>query len=157
MGGSKIEIGEMFPVQYDAPRCFACGPENPSGIKLRFKKESENSVSTIFYPPGDWTGWGDILHGGFQALLLDETMAWTAYGILGVDAFVTKDIKLNFHRPIDIDQELIITGSIAGDDGKVIKAIGEIRDLKSEILTSAETAIVRVDPKILQSKKGVQL
>lgn len=148
-----VKIGELYPQQVDSPLCFACGPDSASGLKLRFKKESEDSVSTRLVPRADWTGWGDILHGGFQTLLLDETMSWTAHGILGLRAFVTKDLKVRFLLPVDVYQELTVIGFIVDDDGKTIKTRGELRDNKNKLLTTAKATIVRVDPKVLTSKK----
>ncbi len=149
----EIQIGELFPVQYDAPRCFACGTESATGLKLRFKKESENSVSTSVQPPADWTGWGDIMHGGFQTLLLDETMSWTAYGVLNVHAFVTKELKIQFIRPTKVHQQLTVIGHVEDDDGKSIKVRGELRGSQNQLLTSAKAVIVRVDPEILMGRK----
>jgi uncharacterized protein (TIGR00369 family) len=148
-----MEIGDLFPVQYEAPRCFACGPDNPAGIRLRFRWESEDSVSTRFTAPKEWTGWGDIMHGGFQSLLLDETMAWAAFGALGVKAFVTKELKLEFIRPVMVGRPLQVFGKIVSDDGKVIQAVGRIRDDSDTLLTAATAAIVRVDPRILSASK----
>ncbi|MCP4196761.1 MAG: PaaI family thioesterase [Proteobacteria bacterium] len=149
----EVKIGELYPQQYDSPLCFACGPESPTGLKLRFKRESEDSVSTSLEPRPDWTGWGDILHGGFQTLLLDETMSWTAHGILGLRAFVTKDLKIRFLQPVDVFQPLTVIGFIVDDDGKTIKTGGELRDSNNKLLTSAKATIVRVNPKVLRSKK----
>ena len=141
-----MKIGELFPVQYDAPRCFACGPDNPEGIRLRFKKESEDRISTRFEPSVHWTGWGDIMHGGFQSLLLDETMAWVAFGLKDVKAFVTKALKVQFLKPVKVGRPLTVYGIFQGDDGKTITATGEIRGPDGELLTSAEAEIVRTDP-----------
>ncbi len=93
------------------------------------------------------------MHGGFQTLLLDETMSWTAHGIRGLRAFVTKDLKVRFLKPVDVYQELKVIGFIEDDDGKTIKARGELRDSKDRLLTSASATIVRVDPRVLASKK----
>ena len=62
---NDVAIGELLPAQIDVPRCFVCGLENPSGLKLHFRKEGPNAVSTWFTPPKDWTSWGNIMHGGF--------------------------------------------------------------------------------------------
>ena len=151
----KTRIGEFFPDQYESPRCFVCGPESPTGLKLRFKKESENSVSTSLRPRPDWTGWGGIMHGGFQSLLLDETMSWTAHGTLGLRSFVTRDLKVRFLLPVDVNQQVSITGFIEDDDGRYIQTRGELRGENGRLLTTATATIVRVDPNIVRSKDNV--
>jgi hypothetical protein len=49
------------PLPEASGRCFGCGPENPSGIKLQFVKEGPLTLSARFTPPKDWTGWGRII------------------------------------------------------------------------------------------------
>jgi uncharacterized protein (TIGR00369 family) len=149
----NTKIGDLIPIQYEAPRCFGCGPESPTGIKLRFKLDSNDAVSTTFTPPTDWTGWGDIMHGGFQSLLLDETMAWAAYGALGVKAFVTRDLQVQFIRPVLVGQPLTVFGKVVGDDGKIIETSGMIRDADGTLLASATATMARVDPERLAPSK----
>ena len=144
-------MGEMLPQQAAAPRCFCCGPENPAGLKLRFTKESDTSVSTTFTPPEDWTGWGRIMHGGFQSLLLDETTSWAAFGALGERAFVTREITVRFLRPVHVGQPLTIVGRVVEDRGRAVLARGEIRSAAGELLTEADTVLWRLDEQAMRA------
>ncbi len=144
-----VKTGELYPVQTAVPHCFVCGPDNPSGLKLRFRKESENSLSTTFRPPPEWTGWGDIMHGGFQALVLDETMSWVAFKLTAVYVFVTRDIQLRYVRPVKIDQELRVVANLEDNDGTLIKTSGELVGENNKVLTTATATIQRVSPKVV--------
>ena len=53
--------------------CFGCAPQNPSGLKMEFYEDGDSIVS-YWKPDEKYQGWLDTLHGGIQALLLDETM-----------------------------------------------------------------------------------
>ena len=151
MSKTEVKVGELFPIQYDSPNCFACGPENPIGMKLRFTREGENSVSTLFTPPANWTGWGDILHGGFQALLLDETMSWTIWGILAESAFVTAKLSVSYIKPVRVGQELKTVAKIKEDCGKTILVDGEIQSADGTVLAKGEGIFARVDPSIFKA------
>ena len=147
-------MGEMLPQQAAAPRCFCCGPENPAGLKLRFIKESGTSVSTTFTPPEDWTGWGRIMHGGFQSLLLDETTSWAAFGALGERSFVTREITVRFLRPVHVGQPLTIIGRVTEDRGRVVLVRGEIRDAAGELCTEADSVLWRLDEAAMRAVTG---
>ena len=146
-----IAVGELFPAQTDVPRCFACGLENPSGLKLRFRKESLTSVSTEFTAPRDWTGWGDILHGGFHALLLDEITAWVPFGLLNEHAFVTKEMTIRYRRPAYVDKPLFVIGSLVEDRRREIIVRGEIRDEYGNVLSEATCTIARLSEEAMNS------
>ena len=147
-------MGELLPQQFAIPRCFCCGPQNPSGLKLRFTKESDTSVSTTFTGPPDWTGWGSILHGGFQTLLLDETTSWAAFGAMGVRSFLTKEIKVRFLRPAHVGVPLTIVARIVEDRGRALVSRGEIRDPEGNVLSEAEAILVRMDEDAMRAAIG---
>lgn len=146
-------VGELLSsVQTNVANCcFGCGPDNPSGLKLRFRKEGPDSVSTWFTPPGDWTGWRNILHGGFQALLLDETMAWVPFGLWNERAFVTKEMSIRYLRPVYVEKPLLVTGSLVDDLGREIIIKGEIRDEHGTALTEGRCTLVRLSKEIMGS------
>jgi acyl-coenzyme A thioesterase PaaI-like protein len=151
-----VKVGQLFPLQYDAPNCFCCGPENDKGIKLRFKKESETSISTTFKAPKEWTGWGKVLHGGFQALLLDEVTAWISSAILLKLNFVTSKLELKYIKPVYVDQELYIFGQLQEQRDKVVIASGEIRNQEGQVLTSAESHMMILDQERMKQLAGTE-
>lgn len=143
---NETPAGELLPVQHEVPRCFACGQDNPSGLKLRFRKEGDTALSTLFTAPGDWTGWGRMMHGGFHGLLLDEVMSWVVWSLMGVRTFVTREMTVNYRRPVYVEQPLTIVGSLEEDRGRDIIVRGEIRDGEGNVLSESRGVITRVDP-----------
>lgn len=148
----EATVGELLPAQTDVPRCFACGLENPSGLKLRFTKENETTVSTQFTAPYDWTGWGNILHGGFHALLLDEITAWVPFGLWNERAFMTKEMTITYLKPAYVEKPLYIVGKLIEDDGKSIVTRGEIRDKDGVILSEAHCTLIRLKSSVIMKK-----
>jgi len=142
-------MSELLPPQHVVPRCFGCGLENPAGLKLRFVREDERTVSTTFTTPAEWTGWRTLVHGGFLALLLDETTAWAAWALGGERAFLTRELRLQFRRPASVGEPLTIRGTLGADDGRQITVAGAITNARGELLTEAEALLVRVDPERL--------
>ncbi len=142
---------QILPVQTMVPRCFVCGMENPSGLKLRFYAEGPMRICTFFTPPEDWTGWGTMLHGGFHGLLLDETMSWVVFGLMGEKAFVTRSMAIKYRRPVYVGRPLKITGWLEEDRGGDICTGGDIRDQAGEVLTTASGIITRIDPETMKN------
>lgn len=141
---------ELLPVQTEIPHCFGCGRDNPSGMKLRFTKEDDQTVSTRFTPPKDWTGWAKMLHGGFNAVILDEVMAWTARVYADEVNFVTTKLELRYLRPAYVEQEIMAYGRIVEIGDKNIKVKGWINDTEGNKLTEATTTIKRINPEKLK-------
>ena len=141
---------EILPALTDVPRCFACGLENPTGMKLRFTKENETTVSTTFTAPYDWTGWGNILHGRFHALLLDEITAWVPFGLWNERSFVTKEMTVSYLKPAYVEQPLYVVGRLIEDQGRRIIVKGEIRDQEGNVLSEARSIIVRQKPEVMK-------
>jgi len=75
--------------------CFACGKENPWGLKLSFKKEGELVRAEVVFHE-NYVGYPGIIHGGIVTTVLDEAMA-KALLFQGVVAF-TVEITVRFRR-----------------------------------------------------------
>ncbi len=98
-------------------RCFGCGPENPIGLKLHFRREG-NKVETEFTPTEPYQGYPGYLHGGIVFAILDEAMGWAMYS-LGVLA-ITARAEVRFKRPALIGEPLLITATVIERRKKLI-------------------------------------
>lgn len=91
--------------------CFGCAPNNVSGAKMEFYEDGDEIVS-IWKPRTDYQGWIDTLHGGIQALLLDEICAWVVLRKLQV-AGVTSKMETRYRKPVNTkDSHIVIRASI---------------------------------------------
>ncbi|MBA7553758.1 hypothetical protein ES705_46357 [subsurface metagenome] len=106
-------------------KCFGCGKENPIGAKLKFYEDSENSIQTTFTAPETWGGWGEIIHGGLQTVLLDEISAWTAISLLSIYGLTVK-AEIEFFHPVYVNEKLVIKGKIEEVKGKDIRISSSI-------------------------------
>ena len=69
---AEREAGTRLPGQ---SRCFACGAENPIGLRLDFLPAGEGAVEARWQPRGDFEGFQGIIHGGIVSTVLDEAMS----------------------------------------------------------------------------------
>lgn len=133
-----------IPEPEDNPPCFVCGSRNPEGMHLQFFREGESVVAECT-TPATWSGWGDVLHGGFQSLLLDELCSWAVSVLLGVRSFVTAELTVRFRRPVKVASPLTVRARIVEHDAERALTHGEILDPEGVVMTEA-TAVIRLLP-----------
>ena len=85
--------------------CFGCAPQNPSGLKMEFYEDGDSIVS-YWKPDEKYQGWLDTLHGGIQALLLDETCGWVVMRKLQT-AGVTSKMETRYLKPVHTTDKLL--------------------------------------------------
>ena len=117
--------------------CFGCSADNPSGLRLRFFREADGvSCETTIAAP--YQGAPDVVHGGIQAVLLDETCCAAAFFSRG-GFVVTGALNLRYRRPCPIGRPLVVRARIVADEGRYLRIEGEIRiDGDPEPLTLGE-------------------
>lgn len=83
--------------------CFGCAPHNEYGLKMEFYEEGDKVVS-LWQPSPQYQGWIDTLHGGIQAVLLDEICAWVVLRKLQ-RAGVTSKMETRYMKPVSVRDE----------------------------------------------------
>lgn len=104
----KLQI-EVKVVELVNQWCFACGKDNPIGLKLEFI-ENESGYSTTFIGGPEHQSYDGIMHGGLISTLLDEVMARYIH-VKGFNA-VTARLEVRFRQPTPIGQRLTVTANI---------------------------------------------
>jgi uncharacterized protein (TIGR00369 family) len=122
-------------------RCFACGKDNPIGLKLQFTPTPEG-VRAEFIPTKEYEGFRDIIHGGIIATLLDEAIAW-ACRAFDVDA-VTGEITVRYKKPLITDKPVTVYGIVEKNRGKLFVGSAYIQDKNGTIIATATAKMIRV-------------
>lgn len=122
--------------------CFACGNQNPIGLKLKFTP-IPNGVHAEFTPQKEFEGFQDIIHGGIVATILDEAIAW-ACRICGVDA-VTGEITVRYKKPIVTGVTVNVYGIIEKNKGKLLLGSAYIQDKDGTVIATASAKMVRAN------------
>lgn len=123
----------------DDGRCFACGPENPIGMHLRFERSGEGVRSRATL--GDqFQGWRGIAHGGIALALLDEAMAHAA-GYAGFRG-VTASMNARFRKPVPLNAPIEIEGRVLWTRRNVLEIHAQVTDDSGAVLVEAEGRFV---------------
>lgn len=116
--------------------CFGCSPENPLGVKMEFYEDGDEIVS-FWKPKPEYQGWLDTLHGGIQAVLLDEICAWVIVRKLQTTG-VTSKMETRYRKSISTnDTFLEIRASIQEQKRNIILVKATIYNSAKEICTEA--------------------
>ncbi|HHY97489.1 MAG TPA: PaaI family thioesterase [Firmicutes bacterium] len=116
----------QYEREYERDRdnmCFACGKDNPIGLKLRFEPDGEELV-TRFMTRREFQGYPGILHGGIIGTILDDLMA-NLFIVRGIHA-VTASIDISFRVPIPIGEMITGRARIVDDSGRIAETEGEL-------------------------------
>jgi acyl-coenzyme A thioesterase PaaI-like protein len=126
----------------DSGACFGCSPTNPGGLRLRFFRDGDGvlSVTTV---PGVYQGAPGVVHGGIQAVLLDEVSCAAAFFRTG-SRVVTGSLALRYRRTCPTGRALHVRAEIVADEQRHLVVRSEIRNAESgELLTMAEGKFYR--------------
>ena len=119
----NIEKYKYIPTYLLENQCFACGKDNPEGLKMKFYTDGEKIFSQVYLHENK-RGWEQIVHGGILSTILDEIMAWSA--IYFTERFIlTKSINISYKNAVTINSKI-----------KAIGWIEEIKNNKEAILKS---------------------
>ena len=120
--------------------CFACGENNPIGLKLKPRYDGEK-VTAVFTPTVDHQGWFNITHGGILYTLLDEV---TAYSVLcgGYSFGVTAKSSVRFKSPAATDVELLASAWVTKATSRLIETHGQLQNPDGTIVAEVESSFL---------------
>ncbi len=127
-------------VPIDDGRCFACGPENQIGLRLRFERSGEDGVRARTTLRPEFQGWQGIAHGGVALALLDEAMAHAA-GAAGHRG-VTASMSARFRKPVPLGVPIEIEGRVKWTRRNVLELQASVTDESGAVLVEAEGRFV---------------
>jgi len=88
--------------------CFACGKENPIGLKLDFSMQDGKCVARKVVSR-EYQGYEGIVHGGILATMLDEVMVKCLI-LSGGGQAVTAKLEIRYRQPTPVGEMLTISG-----------------------------------------------
>lgn len=127
-------------VPIDDGRCFACGPENQTGLRLHFERVGEGAVRARTALRPEFQGWQGIAHGGVALALLDEAMAHAA-GAAGHRG-VTASMNARFRKAVPLGAALEIRGRVKWMRRNVLELEARVTDESGAVLVEAEGRFV---------------
>ena len=98
--------------------CFACGKDNPIGLKVQFTEDG-GIVRGEFTPGKLHQGWQGITHGGILCTLLDEAGGYAVINA-GLDC-VTAKSEIRFANLAPIDEPIQISAQITKKTSRLVE------------------------------------
>lgn len=127
----------------DDGRCFACGPDNAIGLRLRFEAMDDGVRARVTLAP-EFQGWQGIAHGGIAMSLIDEAMAHAA-GQAGHRG-VTASVRVRFRKAVPLEEPLELIGRVVWSRHKVLGLEATLRDSAGTLLVEGEGKFVSQGP-----------
>ena len=123
--------------------CFACGPRNEHGLRLKFfYNEEKDEVFTTICPEQHFAGWPGIVHGGVQCALVDEVSFWAMFNETKKIAFTAK-IDMSYIKKVPSGRMLDVRAKIKEIRGRRVEVDSVIKDYHDDAeLTKAAVTYV---------------
>ncbi|MBV9574583.1 MAG: PaaI family thioesterase [Acidobacteriales bacterium] len=147
--------GSRQPSNTPKNYCFACGPDNPHGMHLKFvpqsvKQKGDPAYTCRFSLSKRYTGPPGYCHGGIIATILDDAMG-KINKLRGVIA-VTSQMTVDFLKPVPLNKPLHVNSREIRVRGRRHFALAEIKNQKDEVLARSRGVFVAIDPERMFGK-----
>jgi uncharacterized protein (TIGR00369 family) len=125
----------------DDHRCFACGMQNPEGLRIEWTIEGM-TTSAEFIAEQKYQGWQGIVHGGIIATLLDEAMTRLASIVCG--GALTAEMTVRYVAPAAIGEKLLIRGEIVKEGRKLVEAKAVVTDAAGKVIAHSTGKALKI-------------
>ncbi|HZP43372.1 MAG TPA: PaaI family thioesterase [Candidatus Binatia bacterium] len=106
--------------------CFGCSPENPVGLRLRFRRRGD-AVVARYAIPDHFHGAPAIAHGGIVATILDE-VSCAAVFFGRAQLVVTGELTVRYVKPCPVDRPLDVSARVTAEHRRYVVVEAEIRE-----------------------------
>jgi uncharacterized protein (TIGR00369 family) len=131
--------------------CFACGKNNPDGMRLKFTyDEIRNCFVCRFRLDKRYTGPPGHAHGGIIATILDEAMG--KVNKLRHVVALTSQITVNYLKPVPLNKPLRVESREVRVRGRRHTNMAEILNPKGEVLARSRGLFIAIDPQKMFAK-----
>ena len=126
-------------------RCYVCGPDNPSGLQISFRRDGTQGSIARYIARAEHGGWNGILHGGVTFALMDEALGWALY-YQDLPA-VTARVETQFYKPVPIGANLTVRAWVVKQRRRLFDVHAEVRmeDAENTLLAESNATIYHVD------------
>jgi uncharacterized protein (TIGR00369 family) len=123
-------------------QCFACGSENPHGLKLQIK-EKDSGVEAVIKPPLWTQGYHNTVHGGIVSTILDEMTVWAAFFKADLKC-VTGELNIRIRDSMHVNQKYIARAEVLCIKHRLVIAEAQIVDNDNKLIAQAQAKLIRI-------------
>jgi acyl-coenzyme A thioesterase PaaI-like protein len=136
----------------DYQRCFACGPQNLSGLQMRFFRDGDTIISD-FQPREEHQGFPGVLHGGIIAALFDEALNRTSLLAEYPTWTMTARLEVRYRRYVPYGPLLRVKAWLDIQRGRMVQAHGALVLAEDEdiIFAEAKGSFMSLQPEALDA------
>ena len=132
--------------------CFACGPDNREGMKLKFHLNDAGTGFVSRFRLGKrYTGPPGYCHGGIIATILDDAMG--KLNKLRDVLAMTYNMTVEYRRPVPLYKPLHVESHEISKRGRRLTHTAEILDEEGTVLARSRGVFVIIDPERVFGKK----
>ncbi len=125
-----------------ATMCFACGPDNPIGLKIRFTL-NDDVVNAEFTASENHVGYENTVHGGIIYSALDDVMANVLY-LQNIKAHTAR-CEIRYRQALEVGHRVTLKGWIESERRRLVVLKGEMRLAEDDSLVAdAEASFMKV-------------
>jgi uncharacterized protein (TIGR00369 family) len=119
-------------------QCFACGLENPRGLRVPYVLV-DGAVEATFSLGVEHSGAPAFVHGGVIMTVIDEAMAWATIALRSRFA-VTTEFTSTFRRPVLIDTPHLVRATCQEleEDGRTLRVSATVTRPDGKLCVAAE-------------------
>jgi len=140
--------GQGHDTRYDQMQknyCFACGMNNPDGMRLKFTLDEKTKTSQCrFRLDTRYTGPPGHCHGGIIATILDDAMG--KVNKLRHVVALTREMTVEYLKPVPLNKPLRVVGRETKVRGRTHVNTAEILNNKNEVLARSTGIFIAIDP-----------
>jgi acyl-coenzyme A thioesterase PaaI-like protein len=130
----------------NSKNCFACGMENPIGLKLEMYAGEHDGVVCDFTVPRIYEGYPGIVHGGVVTTMLDEVIS-RVYMAADHNRFMyTAKLTTKYRKHVPVETPLHMIGEWIKDRGRTAEAKARIFGPDGELLAEGEALLIALPP-----------
>jgi uncharacterized protein (TIGR00369 family) len=140
----KIQGHDTAYTKMQKNYCFACGQNNPDGMRLKFTLDEERQVFVCrFRLSKRYTGPPGHCHGGIIATILDDAMG--KVNKLRQVIALTKEMTVEYLKPVPLHKPLRVEGREVSVHGRQHINAAEIFNEKGEVLARSCGTFIVID------------
>jgi acyl-coenzyme A thioesterase PaaI-like protein len=130
----------LHPEPLDA--CVICGPANPTGLRVRFRRRGEAVVGS-FTPTRRHQGYRGLMSGGLLAAIFD-CLHYRIAVVAGVILAVTARIEVDYRAPIPLGRPVRFEARLLERRGRVFDTRATARRHDGTVAAESRAIYVQV-------------
>ena len=128
-----------------ARQCFACGDDNPIGMRLEGIRREGDEVRATMRPRPEYQSYPGMLHGGLSTTALDEVMGYAAILLAGIWS-ATATMEVRFRAPVPYDATLELVAGITEVRSRRVRAWARLHLPGGSVAVSSTALLVPLPP-----------